>query len=148
VIPPPDRDLSKLDPTFRARVDALLQRLSALGFDPMIWEAWRSLERCDALVKAGTGVHRSMHHYGLAVDIVHAKGPHWGGPATFWAALRDESEAMGLTSGARFTRRHTKGDGDHVQALPANCDDWVRNATAQQIAERVALHLAEPAREA
>ncbi len=142
MIPPPDRDMSKLDPTFRARVEALLQRLTALGFDPMVWEAWRSIERCEALVKAGTGIHLSMHHYSLAVDIVHRKAPHWGGPATFWAALRDESEAMGLTSGARFKRRHTKGDGDHVQALPAVDDAWVRISSPEAIATRVAERLA------
>jgi hypothetical protein len=138
---PPDNDLSKLDPVFRERVEEVLRRMRVDGFDAIVWEAHRSFERAEQLARVGTGIAKSMHCYGLAADIVPAKPPHWGPPATFWAALRRHIEALGCTSGMTFTRRHAKGDLDHMQALPASCDAWVRNATAAEIAERVALEL-------
>lgn len=133
----PDRDLAKLDPTFRERVVALLRVLVAAGFDPMVWEGRRSFERADELQRRGSGVAKSMHCYGLAVDIVWGSAPHWDPPDGFWEALGAEAKRLGLTWGGDWKR----DDKPHVQALPASRDVWVRNAKPQQIAQAVAEHL-------
>jgi len=145
----PDRDLDKLDPTFRERVDELLRRLHAAKHDVMVWEAHRSFERARELEARGTGVERSMHCYRIAVDIVKREAPHWDAPPAMWWAICNEAEALGLTAGKRFvSKRRPLGDQPHVQALPASDDDWVRTATPVEIAERVAQHLdaTDPAR--
>lgn len=140
----PDRDLSKLDPVFRERVEELVRRLVAAGWDPMVWEGWRSFERAEELQRGGTGVAKSMHCYGLAADVVWGNAPHWNPPRGFWKVLGREAKALGLTWGGDWKRV----DMPHVQALPASRDVWVRNAKPAQIAAEVADHLdfSDPAR--
>lgn len=128
----PNRDLSKLHPAFRARVELLLLRLKARGFDPFLHEAHRSFQRAAELEARGTGVSKSMHCFGLAVDIIDRKLG-WNARPEFWEALRDEAEALSLTSGARWHRV----DRPHVQALPAKLDRWVRASKATVVFERV-----------
>ncbi len=138
---PPDRDLHKLDPVFRARVLLLLERLEALGHDPVVHEAFRSFERAAYLADHGKGVARSMHCYGLAVDIISDR-EHWSPPPAFWTDLRDQCEALGMTAGARFkTKARPEGDSDHVQAVHVSDQDEVRAGTPEQIAAIVRRRL-------
>lgn len=108
-----DRDPRKLIPSFAAKVETLFQRMRVLGFEPMLWEGYRSPERAAELAARGVGVATSMHCYGAAVDIVE-RTKLWSAPASFWSALGEEAEALGLTWGGRFTR----ADKPHVQAVP------------------------------
>lgn len=135
----PDRDLSKLDPTFRARVDKLIGRMHVLGHDARVWEAFRSFERAEELQRRGQGVSRSMHCYGVAVDIISAS-KYWDPPGRFWDDLGRESETLGMTWGGRWERV----DKPHVQAVHVSDQEWVRQASRDQIAELVIRRLGEP----
>jgi hypothetical protein len=136
-----DKDLDKLDPTFRERVIELMRRMRADGHDAIVFEAKRSFARAEILERRGTGVAKSMHCYGLAVDIID-RFHRWDAKPAFWLALRDHAEALGLTSGKRFVSpRRPLGDQPHVQALPAKLDAWVRTASVAELARRVMDHL-------
>jgi peptidoglycan L-alanyl-D-glutamate endopeptidase CwlK len=114
-------DLEALQPEFRRKVEALITRMQADGFDPMIWETYRTPARAKLLSDRGTGakpradgsIPIGMHQLGLAVDIVSASKM-WTPPAAFWAALGKHAEAIGLTWGGRWKRV----DKPHVQAVP------------------------------
>jgi hypothetical protein len=130
------RDLDELDPTFRERVVELVRRLESDEHEPYVFEARRSEARAEELQRRGTGVAKSMHCYGLAVDIID-RFHRWNAKPAFWSALRRHAEELGLTSGASFHRV----DRPHVQALPASHDEWVRHASPEEIAAKVKLHL-------
>lgn len=135
-----DRDPAHLDPTFRERVEELLRRLKAKEHDPILWEGKRSFARAEWLVRQGRRAHRkSMHCYNLAVDIID-RFHRWDvNPKAnvFWKDLGETARELGLEAGYFWDNI----DRPHVQALPHSADAWVRNATAAEIAERVAQHL-------
>ncbi len=121
------RDMELLAPAFRMRVGDLLLRMVAAGHDPMVWETYRTPARAAFLASTGRGVVGSMHCLGCAGDIISASKK-WNAPFSFWRDLRDNAEALGLVSGARFSRR----DMPHVQAIPV-----ARQALARRLfAER------------
>lgn len=124
----PDRDMDKLVPEFRTRVELLLTKMQNWGFDPMVWEAWRSFERARLLQARGVGVAKSVHCYGLAVDLV-SESRKWSPRPTFWMSLEKACAELNLCWGGHFRRV----DRPHVQALPAAMDNWVRKATPRQI---------------
>lgn len=120
---PMDRDLKKLAPGFRRRVEAVLADLIAQGFDPIVVEAYRTDERQRHLYgfgrvfDDGRGVvtkakdaSKSMHGYGLAVDIV-SKASLWNAGPKFWEALASTAEKHGLEAGLRWKMR----DSPHIQ---------------------------------
>jgi hypothetical protein len=98
-------------PGFALRVERVLRRMRADGFDPVVYEAWRSPERARMLAERGDGIVYSMHTAGGAVDIV-SESRLWDAPPGFWRALQRASEAEGLYWGGHF------GDRPHVQAVP------------------------------
>lgn len=114
-------DTAYLQPTFRAKVEALLARMQADGHDPLVWETYRTPARAKLLSDRGTGVKPradgsipiGMHQLGLAVDIVSAS-KRWTPPKAFWDALGKHAEALGLTWGGRWKRV----DKPHCQAVP------------------------------
>lgn len=125
-LPPPTSlkrcsDLAYLQPKFRAKVEALLARMHAQGFDAIAWETYRTPARAKLLSDRGTGIAPradgtipiGMHQLGLAVDIV-SKSKMWTPPKAFWDALGYEAEALGLTWGGRWKRV----DKPHVQSVP------------------------------
>jgi len=124
-----DRDISKLVPAFRARVELLLERMRARGFDAMVWETYRSRGRAAQLADAGRGVKDSMHTLGLAVDIV-SESKKWGPGEDFWAALGEEAEALSLTWGGRWP---TRPDKPHVQAIPVSAQGNARKLAAREL---------------
>lgn len=98
-------DLDALVPSFRARVETLLERMRAKGWRPIVFETRRTKERAAELFKRGTGSLDSMHCYDVAVDIVDAdlnnvprktKEGYWDAPAEFWADLEDFAHDLGL----------------------------------------------------
>src|SRR3989337_2402094 len=101
------RDLDKLDPTFRAKVEQLVKYMTDRGWKPVVWETYRSPERAQELLKRGTSKNgdRSMHCIGLACDIVDGdfhnvdsakKEGYWTAPPAFWADLEDGAQLLGL----------------------------------------------------
>lgn len=113
-------DLSTLHPQFAAKVRQLLSRLEARGFRPRVHTAWRSPVYQQELLRQGKTrtdfsfhnvVDRCGHPKGLAVDVIDRRWA-WDDAARrngFWAALRQEAQAVGL---------HAPFDWDpaHVQA--------------------------------
>lgn len=133
--PPPDRDLGKLHPAFRERVELLLRAMRARGFDPIVWETFRTRERVAYLIASGKrAVYDSMHCYGLAVDVV-SDAKLWSPGPAFWQALGQEARALGLVHGGDF--KNAKGepnpDNPHVQAVDVDDQSYVRRATPEQV---------------
>lgn len=114
-----DRDPKKLLPDFASKLELLFQRMRARGFDPVLWEGYRSPARAAALAKKGTGIADSLHSYGAAADIVDRKLL-WDATPAFWSALGQEAQKLGLTWGGTF------GDKPHVQAVSLQQQDAFR----------------------
>lgn len=153
------RDLDRLDPTFRPMVESIVLRMRARGFDAKVFETWRSFERAQELSKTGAGVRRSMHCYGLAVDII-SESVLWAASRDFWAALGAEAHMLDLTWGGDWHRRGTfrahegqftqpywdwpedEGkDCPHIQAVPIKTQNRVRRGSVAETAALVAqLH--------
>ncbi len=111
-----DRDPNKLLPGFARKLETLFQRMRARGFEPMLWEGYRSPARAAQEAAQGDGIKDSIHSYRGAADIVDGrqwalgKDP-WTTSTAFWNALGEEAERLGLTWGGRFS----KVDKPHVQ---------------------------------
>lgn len=136
---PVDRDLTRLAPHFKTKIELLLCKMEDKGRDPMVFEAFRSDERAvylygfgrfydddrGVVTKAKTA-ERTWHRYGLAVDII-SKTKQWGAPDAFWTDLRLLATELGLRSGDDWDRdgipvehdpdEHT-ADRPHVQWGP------------------------------
>jgi hypothetical protein len=125
-----NRDPSKLLPSFAAKIDLLIRRMRAEGYDPMFWEGYRSPERAAALERIGSGIRNSIHIYGAAADIVDRKKL-WSNPA-FFAALGRNAKAIGLTWGGDWKR----GDKPHVQGLPVSAQSQFRALPSAQAREQ------------
>jgi len=107
------RDPAEVVPAFADKIELVMQRMRARGFDPVVHEAYRTPERAAHLAEKGTGIKLSLHSYNGAVDIVDsALG--WGASKAFKDALVEEVERAGLMSGRRFS---TKDDWAHAQAV-------------------------------
>lgn len=113
-----DRDPTKLLPPFAAKVEELFRAIRARpqGFDPFLWEGFRSFERAERLAKRGTGIVKSMHCYGAAVDIVDSDDTPWAAPDGFWEAV--EEEAIALKLHVLYGKDGKRRDRPHVQAVP------------------------------
>jgi hypothetical protein len=124
------RDLGELTPCFRQRVEVLLSRLAARGLSVQVWETYRSPARVKLLTARGTGSARSVHPYGVAVDIVERdKTPWHANQPGLWEAIGEEAERLGLVWGGRFRSR---SDRPHVQALETRYDRAVARVPAEQ----------------
>ncbi|HSC81161.1 MAG TPA: M15 family metallopeptidase, partial [Chitinolyticbacter sp.] len=109
-----DRDWSKLDPRFTQAVLIVMARMQERGYPLALLEGYRSPERQDALANGEQHVtnataFRSKHQFGLAADlapmrdgrIVLSERDSWAWEA--YQALGEESEAVGLTWGGRWS---------------------------------------------
>lgn len=135
-----ENSLSKLAPSFRVKVEQLLERMRRDGWHPLVWETYRSPERAAELATDKLKG-ASMHTLGLAVDIVD-ESKLWGATAPgrdFFDALGEHAEALGLTWGGRFLNDDgTEGrDPPHVQAIPLAQQNRYRGITT--LADRDAL---------
>ncbi len=130
-----DRDPQNLLKPFAKKLNVLFRRMRARGFQPMLWEGRRSVERAAQLAKQGTGTKRSMHALGAAADIVDGStGNPWKASLGFWTALGQETRKLGLTWGGDWAKR----DFPHVQALAVNQQAAFRRMTPGQRASFVA----------
>ena len=104
--PKRNKDLHSLEPYVRDRVEAMMAAMRSRGFDPVVFEARRSLERQRWLYGIGrthsktrkpvTWTMKSKHIHGKACDIVSASRL-WDWPE-FFVALRQEARKVGLTT--------------------------------------------------
>jgi hypothetical protein len=134
-----DRDPAKLQPAFARKVEKVFQGMRARGFEPMLWEGYRTPARAAELSVRGTGISDSLHANGIAVDVVDgalwaAGRDPWAASAAFWAALGQEYERQGITWGGRFSR----GDRPHGQAIPVSMQAAFRSASPSEQTRMVA----------
>jgi hypothetical protein len=132
------KKLQSLDPTFRAKVVALMQRMRERGENPMLFYGWRGLETQARLQSGGTSdVSFSFHNVvnsagepaALGADIVDRTV--WWGEASpsrtaaenaaaaakaerFFSILGTEAKRLGLFWGGDWS----KPDKAHVQLYP------------------------------
>ena len=109
--------LDALSPVFRDRLEELLRRMSADGFDALVFETQRSPERAVELAERGAGVKLSQHTIGMAADVVDRRR-YWKASPAFVAALHKHALELGLG--------RVEGDAWHVQALPPRFDARLR----------------------
>ncbi len=112
-------DLKSLEPYVAERVERVLQRLRKAGWDPVVYEARRTLERQMWLYgigrwhsrnrKAVTHTMRSKHIVGKAVDII-SRSKGWSDPK-FFDALKAAAEAEGLSVPYDWDRAHVEWRG-------------------------------------
>jgi hypothetical protein len=131
------RDLSKLAPAFKARIDRVLSGMLAKGHDAYVFEAVRTAERqwwiygcgrteqeCadadvptmyawpDGKIVTNAAAHVvSVHGHGLAADII-SKSKRWGAPPAFWNDLGALAKQHRLTWGGAWKSPH---DTPHLQ---------------------------------
>ena len=106
------REPTRLLPGFARKLDRVFKRMRARGFDPILWEGWRTNERALRLANKGSGIVRSMHTLGAAVDIVDRRHL-WDASPAFWKALGEETAREGLVWGGHWR----KADKPHVQGI-------------------------------
>jgi peptidoglycan L-alanyl-D-glutamate endopeptidase CwlK len=123
---PEEKKLASLDPAFRPKVERVLVRLRAQGFQPRVHFGWRSVAVQRQLLAAGhTKVQFSFHNAqkpdgtpnSYAVDIIDNR---WGwGPEAerngFWVALGQAGKAEGCVWGGDWT---SFKDVAHIQDKP------------------------------
>lgn len=112
-------DLDLLLPSFRKRIDIVIERLRERGYQPVPRDTLRTSAEAAKNAETGVGVANSMHCYGAACDVicdVHGWDCRKHG-CQFFAALGEEAEKLGLTWGGRWSRRGRGPDMPHVQGV-------------------------------
>ncbi len=117
----PCNSLNVLPPGMRVAVECTLDKLRAGGWDPLLFETYRSDKRQQFLYSYGRwrpgsivtnakDAATTVHHYRLAVDIIH-RTRLWDHPKFFYW-LGQHAESCGLVAGA-FWKKFP--DRPHVQ---------------------------------
>jgi hypothetical protein len=132
--PPRISALTGLAPRFAGLLTRLAERMADQGKPVDIYETLRTDARQQFLwgfgrdYDDGRGVvthsrdaDETWHFFGLAADIIHPTFA-WAAPVSFWSALRETAEALGLRSGSdwdmnNLTPEHF-ADAPHVQWGP------------------------------
>jgi len=111
--------LDLLDPIFRAKVQSIVDDAASHNIKLLVFETYRSSARQQQLFEEGASKLKlvSVHHYGLAADIVYLRGgePSWKGDFNFLGQL---SRAHQLIWGGNWgypETPHSFVDADHVQ---------------------------------
>lgn len=111
--------LDLLEPTFRAKVQAILSDAASHDLKLVVFETYRSQARQQQLYSEGASKLKvvGVHHYGLAADIVFLRGgePSWKGDFNFLGQL---ARAHNLIWGGNWgypQKPHSFVDADHMQ---------------------------------
>lgn len=142
---PIDRSPDSLLPSFRKKVEELIVRMEARGYQCRVWETGRDAKRARWLQRRGkskSGV-KSLHCYGAAADIIHVTDL-WSNRG-FFRALGEEAQALGLTWGGDWdddpSTPNRFYDGPHVQCVALRQQDEFRALPAEERDAYVAKHL-------
>lgn len=122
-------DLNLLLPSFRTRAQSVLDKMTARGFKPIPFCTLRTPAQAVANSKKGTGIVKSMHLYGCAVDVICADHG-WacstkkGGDHGFFTALGEEAKATGSVWGGDWNGNDVQDEHDtdlvHFQGVDAS----------------------------
>ena len=121
IVPPVQRDLAFLLPTFLAKVTLLIAAMQARGFKPKVWETRRTAQRASYLASIGKSKNGalSMHCLDCAVDFVD-EDKLWDNPA-FFKALGEEAKKLHMTWGGDWDgdpdTKETFVDSPHIQGV-------------------------------
>jgi hypothetical protein len=119
-----EKKLASMHPDMRPKVKAVLEGMTARGFQPKIFYGWRSVAKQLEIVKEGNSsvkfsFHNVQHKDGTpnayAADIVDTRWA-WGPEAArngFWKALGEEAKLQNLYWGGDWS----KPDWAHVQLV-------------------------------
>jgi len=109
------RDLSKLNPHVRAKVEQWLRQCNAAGLDVRISETYRSPERQEYLYKQGLSGVKTLgaHYFGVAVDFFFVENGTTAYPAAKMKAAADIAKKLGFEWGGDWVMKDTP----HLQML-------------------------------
>ena len=121
------KDLDRLQPEFRERVECVMAQLKGSSHDWQVYETWRQPKQkhvVSSVSKTNPFKNPSRHGYGGAVDIV--PHGHWGGPwkkASWpgWDELRAAAHKCGLQNEITWDR-------PHVEATRAQITAWLQDS--------------------
>jgi hypothetical protein len=112
-------DVNLLEPVTRQLITGVLEEAKHLGFDMMIFETYRSRARQQMLFYQRATQHQevSVHHYGLACDIVKRVGnePSWKGDFSFVGRLAIDAGLIWGGDWGEPDRQHSFIDQPHLQ---------------------------------
>lgn len=142
------RDPALLLPSFRPRVEAVIAALRAEGFNPKLFETYRSPPRALWLMSTGKSKNgiESMHCLGAAADIVDAVRL-WDHPE-FFKALGRIGQSYGLTWGGDWDSNPLTPedffDAPHLQAVPVRNQNALRARKTPEARDRYIAGLLKP----
>lgn len=149
-----DRDLGKLDPNFRAKVDKFLRRaIPQCGI--FVAEAWRSDKRQKELFAQGLSkTKRSKHQDGLAIDIAFLGKELYPKDERKWEEVAEIAKECGMNWGYAmwgWDKPHFEDNGDiffkhmteeEVKAIRAvmavNSSAWIALKNFPELQEKLA----------
>jgi peptidoglycan L-alanyl-D-glutamate endopeptidase CwlK len=134
-------DLEKLLPSFRLRVGRVCELLREEGFQPRVFETYRTPERAALLLSLGKTRNGklSLHCLGAAADLIDAQKK-WDNPK-FFIALGAVAKTCGLAWGGDWKSLF---DGPHIQAVPVELQNELRALPSAEARDRyIAEHLAK-----
>ncbi len=112
-------DLALLEPITRSLVQQMIAAAKQMGIEVMVYEAYRSQQRQQALFDQGASKlpRVGVHHFGLACDIVRTVGgePCWKGDFTFLGQLARSSALIWGGDWGNPEIKHSFVDLVHVQ---------------------------------
>jgi hypothetical protein len=97
-------DIKLLLPSMQLQVQAVLDRMTKLGFKPVLFDGMRTAEEAARNAAKGTGIKNSIHMYGAACDII-CDDHGWQCRAKrckFYTALVRTYKELGFVAGADF----------------------------------------------
>jgi len=115
-------DMDMLYPPFRILVAELIYRARKAGLNVEVYETYRSVARQIKLWALGRTKlkKRSMHHYGIAADIVFkTKKGYWTWVGDWDKLIEIASKELGLECGGNWSRFK---DYNHFQLVPATVE--------------------------
>jgi hypothetical protein len=117
-------DIKLLPPTMQLKVQAVLDGMVALGYEPVLFDGIRTKAEAARNAVVGKGIVDSIHCYGAAADIICRKHLWQCKPkgCKFYVALGKLAKGMGFVWGGDF---HSV-DQPHIQAVMVFMQDQFR----------------------
>lgn len=134
-----DRDLTKLNPEFKKKVDSFLNEVKqTYGNIIFVTEGWRSQERQIELYKAGKSqrngtTNKSEHQKGLAIDIAFNGATLYPNDINTWNKVATIGKKWGMVWGGDWKsfpdKPHFEDNGKpYVDPNPKQVSPWAKEA--------------------